>query len=820
MLAEETDYSLGNVTEQRSYLGTNSDDSTSYRVTDFSDFVLGKPQVTTETIQVVDTSGNTTTYPVSTTYAKYDPVSGLLLSTTDANGVETDYTYEPVGDGLPAGLIAGETQTSPGGKPVVILENGYYEDNNGLSGGIPGDLQYTINAAGQETYFAYDPAGNLVLDYVLKTITETNGTLVQVWDGTTTTYDQNVTGRVTATQQAVYLADNPYYSSIGMGITNEMIGGAVLRMFTTDNGNGIPEVSESPYAGFNNGSALSTSQTEYNEDGSTASTTDQYGGITSYEYDVDGHVLATFYPDNTETISVYDASGRAILTTDKFVVGQTANILATRTVYNDLGQVIASQRVSGVQITISTDPQNPLAFAVTSVSVSLGSTVLTDCLISSNPGDPALGSWSTNTTGEWATNATSPAYFSQTLTYYNAQGQTAETVSASGLRTGTIYYPDGSVEYTGVLLSSVSDSASDPWYNNLPSDSTNPTTPINPADYFSSWTQSLPNQVDQNGNLYNRVVDQDGNGTDTYTDASGRTIKVLYDDGSAIQTFYSQGDQPINWTGIGLPDDTEPTGLTIPAGGSETITIGQRKASDPIDATVDVYDASGNLVDVYEPAVTDNNPNSSTNEQTVAPHWHYVYDTAGNEIFQIDPTQEAAFTAAYQSWLSGGMSAAFTFSGGTSFGYDAMGNKISQTLPDGEMQAWQYDQFGNLVLHKVYGATSGVTNSAASQTTWDIYDTSSDNQGGMLMREYRYNIDFTPTATELSGSASDAIAAAEADTAHPYTEKTTYSYDSLGRQATIDDYNGSTLSTYTTYTYDPITGQQASVTTPQGTVNY
>ncbi len=45
----------------------------------------------------------------------------------------------------------------------------------------------------------------------------------------------------------------------------------------------------------------------------------------------------------------------------------------------------------------------------------------------------------------------------------------------------------------------------------------------------------------------------------------------------------------------------------------------------------------------------------------------------------------------------------------------------------------------------------------------------------------------------------------------------------IGRLIEVDDYNAHGLpspSTYTYYTYDPITGNQASITTPEGTINY
>jgi hypothetical protein len=45
----------------------------------------------------------------------------------------------------------------------------------------------------------------------------------------------------------------------------------------------------------------------------------------------------------------------------------------------------------------------------------------------------------------------------------------------------------------------------------------------------------------------------------------------------------------------------------------------------------------GRRTDVYEPVVLDADPNSSTYNTMVRPHWHYTYDASGNELSQTDP---------------------------------------------------------------------------------------------------------------------------------------------------------------------------------------
>lgn len=70
---------------------------------------------------------------------------------------------------------------------------------------------------------------------------------------------------------------------------------------------------------------------------------------------------------------------------------------------------------------------------------------------------------------------------------------------------------------------------------------------------------------------YDRVIDANGQHTDTYKDALGRATKTVYDDTSFTQTLYSVGGQAIG------EFDLTPT---IPPGGSEQISIAQRKSGD------------------------------------------------------------------------------------------------------------------------------------------------------------------------------------------------------------------------------------------------
>ncbi len=197
------------------------------------------------------------------------------------------------------------------------------------------------------------------------------------WVTSVTQYDGD--GRSTATYQATYLDS----------------GDDTLHYSITD---GVVTISNDVYndaTQSNDGTALQNGTTTYTGDGQTATTTDQYGGVTTNTYDASGQLVATLYPDGTQTRSIYDALGRVIWQSDRNTVAALdSGVNATETVYNSLGEVTATYQFSGVIISLSADPNAP--------------------------SDSGL---------EISTLTNGGMQFSSAFTYYNAQGQTIETIA-------------------------------------------------------------------------------------------------------------------------------------------------------------------------------------------------------------------------------------------------------------------------------------------------------------------------------------------------------------------------------------------------------
>ncbi|HEY2584847.1 MAG TPA: hypothetical protein VGI81_03660, partial [Tepidisphaeraceae bacterium] len=818
-LSETDYYYLGNDGGSPANIGLQQDqiqflDGDAFRTTSYGGYVDGKPSTV-----IVSVTRNGVTQQVSKTDNYY--VGGNLKYTFDALGQGTEYDYSGDPDdtsGLPKGLLLSTWAVRDEQNPAPLstqplTQNTYYTSSGG--GAAYGRLQSSTDASGQLTYYTYDAVGNLVNQYKLWLAPPGQSNL---WVGTTTTYDTS--GRPQWTYQAEYLD-----------------GGTPKVLDVNASGT----ITEPAYGGFNGGNPLQTGYTNYDGQGRVNYTVDQYGQQTTTTYDANGNAIKTENPDGTVVQSVYDPMGRVIWQTDPYVLNGPQPLMATHTVYDSQGRVIETDRYQGTNISLTDDP--------------IPTNQVKD--------------------GDWGTP------ISSSYTFYDGQGRVVETDTAvspgadpsTGTRTGTIYYPDGQVQYTGplkpnapitttaaFLMPAVGDTVevkvaatssfavgqaldisgaggfvvvsitdgtkmvvrntgTDLLTGQPNTSSTGEeghqvlvggtTAELDPAD-FASYTQYLYDQINTgtglpySGMVYDRVIDPNGHWTDTYQDQLGRTTFTVYGDGSFTQTLYSVNGQAVTALPGGI---TPPDGLLIPAGGSETVSIAQRQATDAPVATYDVYDAAGNLLDVYQPPVADMDPNSPTYyptyHQFVAPLWQYTYDQ-GNETSQTDPKGNI-----------------------TKWTYDERGNKLTHTLPGLESESWTYDQYNRVVTHVDFNG----------DTAWEVYANTPQLFGtygpdpGRLLAEYRYNGSFSPPD----------VSQQERPYQTPWAERTVYVYDDgttdpsvsysmpsgeglgLGRVVEVQEWTtvgGTALTDFTHTTYDAVTGQPDSITSAEGVIHY
>lgn len=125
--------------------------------------------------------------------------------------------------------------------------------------------------------------------------------------------------------------------------------------------------------------------------------------------------------------------------------------------------------------------------------------------------------------------------------------------------------------------------------------------------------------------------------------------------------------------------------------------------------------------------------------------------------------------------------------------YDANGNMLSRTLPDGSRGSWTYDSLNNILSH---------TNGRGDTTSY-IYDTAgnktSQTAPGNAVTSWTYD----PAGTGLPISTTD-----------PRGKSTTYGYDTQGNLISI----ASALSEVKSMTYDS-TGRRLSVVDPRGNLS-
>jgi YD repeat-containing protein len=436
-------------------------------------------------------------------------------------------------------------------------------------------------------------------------------------------------------------------------------------------------------------------------------------------------------PSNCPQTDRYYTGATLTSTTDN-----TTTVVATFTQYNAQGNVISTRRYSGVLISITADTS-------ITASVTIDKSALT----------------------------ASGALISSTSTVYDALGRVAENADSAGLRSGSIYYDNGQVQYSGPLKSTAPLGG-----------------PYELTDFVSYSTYIYQPYLDI-------VTDPLGHATTTVRDGLGREIGTYYADGTATHTQYDtdQGDLP----------------------GSHVRHIDQLNQ-----ATDDYSDLAGRLTDVYLPAVTDGSTSSTT---PVRPHWHYEYDANGNEILQRDPKgHETTWT--YNS-LNQQTSRTLPDSEVESFTYDSFGREQTHTDFGGNLATYTYYVTGPQtgMLESIVYTDTGKPTQTSSYTydnlgrpltvTDDSGATTShyDDQGNLIEAE-------TPEGT--IHYVFDPATNQHIETFTDNTD-TIYNYDEQGRlwHVKVTKLNGVVLpaALITSYTYDAV-GDKKTETLPNGDV--
>jgi RHS repeat-associated protein len=308
-----------------------------------------------------------------------------------------------------------------------------------------------------------------------------------------------------------------------------------------------------------------------------------------------------------------------------------------------------------------------------------------------------------------------------------------------------------------------------------------------------SFPHVMTSLIDENGNPFTSwTYDQQGHTASSQHINGVRSVSVAYN-GNQTTITDANGNQRIAsfTTQFGLVKPTTQTGAPDPALGGSAFTYdanGYIASRTDFDGNVTIYthDARGNQTSRTEAA---NTPLA----RTITTTWHSTFHLP---LSITEPGHTTNFT--YDG--NGNMLTRTVTAGGqtrtVSYTYNAQGQALTMTDPNGNVTAYAYDAHGNL---------SSVTNALGQVTKFTSYDAAgrllsmSDPNG--LVTTYTYDprgrLTSRTAGTELTGLAYDAVGDLTKVT-HPDGSFLAYSYDAAHRLTGIKDAQGNSVA----YTLD------------------
>jgi RHS repeat-associated protein len=585
----------------------------------------------------------------------------------------------------------------------------------------------------------------------------------------------------------------------------------------------------------------------YSSAGDLATSTDPLGNTNTYTYDSAHHLLKVSGAQGPISTATYDASGRLISVADASghatqiqnnvgaqtmvitdPIGATATLMTmddlgdvvrvdissggqtttTRFVYDSIGQVTQKTDALGHSVQAQYDAQGDL----TKYTDGLGNATLFtydsfgQIVSMVGPDGGVLVSATYDAHGN-TTSILTPG--GSTIQFaYDAAGRMVSRTDAAGNVTGYAYDATGRLtqltDAGGKSAALTYDAA-----NRL----TSVTDPLgNPVTFTYDAADNMVKATDARGSSESFAYNSMGQLTSA-TDALGQTSKATYD---ANGNVTSSTDSSGNTTTFTYDADGRATRITYAGGDFLAYTLDGfgrpgtiSNSSSSIDNT---YDAVGQLVSTTTHAA----PFGSAT-------LNFTYDAAGNRLTSTGP--DGTVTYAYDSR---GRIVNITDTHGGAFGlqYDSASRVTKLTRPNGVTDAYNYDVNGRLLaiastlggtavqsLSQTYDANGQVAsrtyNSATATYTHDANGQLIAVSGpGSVAQAYVYDAAGNRTSGPLSTSNTY-----NAGNELTSDAKFTYTYDSLGqRTSKIDRVSGAT----TRYAYNS-RRQLTSIQYPDGT---
>lgn len=443
-----------------------------------------------------------------------------------------------------------------------------------------------------------------------------------------------------------------------------------------------------------------------------SSNTDEYGNITKYEYDEEGNLTKTIYPDGSTEISVYDQNNNLIHFTDR-------NGLVTENTYNADG--LLTKTTCGGITTASYEYYPEKTYGIAGLIRSEYDGHSNHITYKYDNKGNVLESTEYGISGNLVQTHT-------TKNTYDSQGRVIKTIDPNGIVTEYIYNEAGSVLLTKVqdkngkniqITRTVHDVLGRviQEINALDYDSTKDNLE---ADYYTDKNVGSRTKYDDKGQVISET-DRLGNTTSYIYDSDGNVSQETQPNGSYKTNLYDRDGRKIKE--VFYDNITKKTILSqvisYTEGKNEVIT--KDYMSDVMVATTkEEYDWEGNVIQKTEPngAVSTNTYTNGllTREEHALGTWtEYVYDTWGRVT-----KQTSSFDADGDSI--------------TKYTYDNYGNVLTESVKNStarqsesySKKEYAYDLQDNLVKTVYYEGNTPVR-CTQSFYSWD----------GKLLREFK-----------------------------------------------------------------------------------
>ncbi|WEJ98137.1 MAG: polymorphic toxin-type HINT domain-containing protein [Candidatus Sphingomonas phytovorans] len=804
-----------------------------------------------------------------TTWSVYD-AAGRLAYGIDADGGVTGFGYDTMGQVVRAVQYA--TRRATPSLPLLSDMTSFNTTNIGNADNritrtwytARGEARFTVDPEGYVTASEFNAIGQTVAvkSWDAKIAVSDATTLAQVqalatgtYTGRTYTYHPN--GNVFMEYDAYGVAT--LYDYLANGLLNARYDAyntpdqaltaynydATGRLISEVRGVGTPEVSAVGFAYDGLGNRISmidaraiTTTYTFDKVGQLKTQTDALGGVSAFEYNAFGEVWKTTDPRGAVSCNWYDSLGRMTHARD-------AENYLTKTSYNVFGEVASVTRyfnpVAGTAA-IGTPPSvaaNAVEDATTSFAYDKLGRVLTstDALgfyasYSYNAFGDRISATAKSATGSVAAGAVTNYSFdrrglmlSETLpmaTYDNAGNVVSATIvnrfeyDARGNRTKLVEADNLSYKRTTLYIYDKSDRLIETRGDQVS---------VIGDDLVTVTTPAAPNEqikYDGRGNIIETI---DAGGARTllyYDDLNRKTVEIRQTSasGNTYSTYAYDANGNVTLTrvyagSIALPATVTATPPGVPSGGyretSFTYDNLNRLSTSQVSNVVVGTQATG-----Y----------AAANLVTT-----YVYDANGNVVKVTDP--------------NGGITYSY---------YDKLGRKLAKVDAEKALTTWTYDPDGNVVAEMRFAnrintqsgspvtldqnaAVSGLVASAGYNDD-DRYTTFTYDRNGNRLSETRYSL----REVLVSGAATTTAGFSTATISYLYNglgqvirkteatgDQTNYLYDGAGRlstetRAAFVDFNGQSVSPTTQYLYDGLgnlsrtvqsgaTGAAARVTT-------